>query len=239
MIKVLVCDDSIKITEQVSKLICNFEQKYKMEFEVWIENSSEFILTKPEQFDIAIVDVEMPGISGLHLSKKLKSINPDIIIIVLTSFQSYLDSAMKIHVFRYLSKPIDKNRFYLNLKDALNEYRLISKTITIVNNDEVHLIKTKDILYIENQKYGSIICTKRGNFRTNKKPKELSLIIAQEHCFVHSHNSIIVNLQNVIDFDKKNIVLRKNENELVTTYISQRKYSDFKKAFFSFAGGIK
>lgn len=239
MIKLLVCDDNIVITEQVSKLISVFEQKYKIKFQVSIENSSEFILTRPEQFDIAIVDIEMPGINGLRLSEKLKTLNPDIIIIILTSFQNYLDNAMKIHIFRYLSKPIDKNRFYLNLKDALTEYRLISKTITITNNDEVHLIKTKDILYIENQKYGSIIFTKRGNFRTNKKLKDLSQIISQENCFVYSHHSIIVNLQNVIDFDKNNIVLRKNKDELVTTYVSQRKYSNFKKAFFSFAGGIK
>lgn len=239
MIKILVCDDNITITEQVNKLISDFERKYKIEFQVSIENSSEFILTRPEQFDIAIVDVEMPSVNGIKLSKKLKSINPDAIVIILTSFQNYLDSAMRIHVFRYLSKPIDINRFNINLKDAINEYRLISKTITITNKDEVHSIKTKDILYIENQKHGSIINTKRGLFLADKKPKELLRIIGQENCFVYSHSSILVNLQNVIDFNRKEILLRKNSSETVSTYISQRKYSNFKKAFFNFAGDLK
>lgn len=238
MIKLLICDDSPEITNNVNYLITKFGQKHKIEFCITIENSSENVLKKSLLYDIAIIDIEMPGINGINLAKKLKLLNPDTIVIILTSFQNYLDSAMKIHVFRYLSKPIDKNRFYLNLKDAINEYRLISKTITITNSDEVHLIKTKDILYIENQKHGSIIYTKHGEFKTNKKPKEILETINQENCFVYSHNSILVNLQNVIDFNKSNIVLR-SENEMVTTYVSQRKYSSFKKSFFNFAGGLK
>ncbi len=53
----------------------------------------------------------MQGVNGLELSEKLKQLNPNIIVIVLTSFQNHLDSAMKIHVFRYLSKPIEKKIF--------------------------------------------------------------------------------------------------------------------------------
>lgn len=238
MIKILICDDDPVIRKQVTSLLLSFGNKNKLQFQIDIKDSGKFILTNPVRYDIAFIDIEMPNINGLNLSKLLKSLNPDIIIIVVTSFQNYLDDAMKIHVFRYLSKPIDKNRFYTNLKDALEEYRLISKIITVTFNDEVHRIKTKDILFIENQKYGSIIHSKCGNFQTNKKPKEWLKIIDQES-FVFSHNSILVNLQNVVDFNRTTVVLRKNDLETVTTYISQRKHSNFKKAFFNFAGGIK
>ncbi len=238
MIKILICDDDPAIREQISSLLLSFGNKNKLKFQIDIKESGKFILTNPVPYDIAYIDIEMPNVNGLNLSKRLKAINPDILVLVVTSFQSYLDDAMKIHVFRYLSKPIDKNRFYTNLKDALEEYRLISKMVTVIFNDEVHRIKTKDILFIENQKYGSIIHSKYGNYQTNKKPKEWLKMIDQES-FVFSHNSILVNLQNVVDFDSTTVVLRKNEQETVTTYISQRWRSDFKKAFFNFAGGIK
>lgn len=238
MIKILICDDDPNITQQVHQLVEKFDNKHKIQFDITTENFSENILKEGETYDIAIIDVEMPGVNGIKLSENLKQRNPDILVVILTSFQNYLDSAMKIHVFRYLSKPIDVNRLYNSLKDALNEYRLISKTITVTNKDEVHLIKTKDILYIENKKRGSIVHTKRGSFFVDKKPKELLQLIDQYNCFVYSHNSIIVNLQNVIDFNRQAIILRKNDTETVSTYISQRKYSIFKKAFFNFAGGL-
>ena len=149
MIKLLICDDNPEITKQIKELISIFEKKYRLKFQIDIKNSGDFILKDNKSYDIAIVDIEMPGINGLRLSEKLKELNSDTIVIVLTSFQNYLDSAMRIHVFRYLSKPIDKNRFYSNLKEAVEEYRLISKTITITNNCEVHLIKTKDIYILK------------------------------------------------------------------------------------------
>lgn len=102
MIKLLICDDNPEITKQIKELISIFEKKYRLKFQIDIKNSGDFILKDNKSYDIAIVDIEMPGINGLRLSEKLKELNSDTIVIVLTSFQNYLDSAMRIHVFRYL-----------------------------------------------------------------------------------------------------------------------------------------
>lgn len=239
MIKILICDDSEKTVNTLNKLTQLWGKYNNTSFEIDLKTSGDFILHNEEhQYDIAFIDIEMPGISGLKLAEILKKHNPDIIVIVVTSFQSYLDDAMRIHVFRYLSKPIDKNRFYKSLNDAVKEYRNLSKTIIIDTKDEVHYVKTKDILYIENLKYGALIVTKYNEYITNKKPKEWLEIINQPNCFVSSHNSYIVNLQNVIDFSKTQVTIKKNETETICTYMSQRKYAEFKKSFFAFAGGI-
>lgn len=239
MINILICDDNTIIIDQISKLINLWGKNNNVDFDIDKRTSGDFILKSSNSYDIAFVDIEMPGISGLKLSEELQKNNPDVLIIVITSFQSYLDAAMKVHVFRYLSKPIDTNRFNNNFKEAIIEYRNINKSIVLDLKDEVFFIKTKDILYIENLKYGSTIITKTNKYVTNKKPKEWFTMINQPNCFVFSHNSILINLQNVIDFDKSSVSMRKNNSEIITTYISQRKYKDFKKAFFDFAGGIK
>lgn len=239
MINILVCDDDKDITNEVNILLKNIEAKNRNNFNIDIKNRGDFIFSRNLPYDIAIVDIEMPGINGLKLSEKLKELNPDIIVIVLTSFQNYLDNAMRIHVFRYLSKPIDKNRFYENFNDALIEYKYLNKSLSVLFEDEVHQIKTKDILYFENLKYGSQIYTKRGTFRTNKKADEWLSILNQYDSFEYSYKGILVNLQNVIDFNKTYVYIRKNESEIITVYISQRKYSSFKKSFFRFIGGNK
>lgn len=239
MINILVCDDNKKILEEVYKLLKNIENKSKNEFNIDLRSRGDFIYSYNDPYDIAIVDIEMPGINGLKLSEKLKEFNPDIIVIVLTSFQNYLDNAMRIHVFRYLSKPIEKNRFYENFNDALIEYKYLNKSLSVLFEDEVHQIKTKDILYFENLKYGSQIHTKRGTFRTNKKADEWLSILNQYESFEYSYKGILVNLQNVIDFNKTYVYIRKNESEIITVYISQRKYGSFKKSFFRFIGGNK
>lgn len=238
MINVLVCDDDKDILSEVEALLKNYENAVGADFNIDLHTSGDFIFNEKKKYDIAVLDIEMPKINGIELSKMLSNINPDIIVIILTSYQKYLDDAMRVHVFRYLSKPIDENRFFENLKDAVNEIKSISKSITVKSAGNYHLIKTKDILYIENSKNGSVIITKNCDLITNKKPSELLEIIDQPQCFVYSHNSIIVNLQNVINFSKTTVTLRKNEDEIVETFISQRKYTQFKQAFFEYAGDM-
>ena len=133
MINILVCDDNENITDEVYKLLKYIEQKSKNEFNIDVKNRGDFIFSSNKSYDIAIVDIEMPGVNGLKLSEKLKELNSDVIVIVLTSFQNYLDNAMRIHVFRYLSKPIDKNRFYENFNDALTEYKFLNKLFNKLN----------------------------------------------------------------------------------------------------------
>lgn len=239
MLKVLICDDDVNITNKVQTLIDEIKNKYRCDFEITVRNSGEFVMGENSYYDIAIVDIEMPGISGLELSEKLKSANPDVLIIVLTSFSNYLDSAMKIQVFRYLSKPIDVERFNRNFLEAIEANKEISKQIIIQNSDSVYTVKTKDILYIENQKHGSVVVTKQRKFDTNKKPIEWDKIINQPNCFVFSHKSFLVNLQNVVNFNKHSATFQCGSDLVEIQCVSQRKYTDFKNKFFAFAGGIK
>ncbi len=239
MIKVLVCDDDKIITNKVNELLASIQEKYSFELNTQIYNDGQSVMENNETYDIAVVDIEMPDVDGLALSEELKRRNPDTIVIILTSFSDYLDSAMRIQVFRYLSKPIDEDRFSKNFIEAVNCYKQISKLIIVESGDKVITIKTKDILYIENLKHGSIVATKYGDYKTNKKPQEWYGIINQPNCFTFSHKSFLVNLQNVINFDKNSVYFQSINDSVRIAGLSQRKYYEFKKAFFDYAGGIK
>lgn len=239
MIKVLVCDDDKIIIEKVQQLLTIIQEQYSFELDIKTYNDGLLAMESKETYDIAIVDIEMPNVDGLALSEKLKRRNPDTIVLILTSFSDYLDSAMRIQVFRYLSKPIDEERFTKNFIEAVSYYKQISKQIIVESGDEVLTIKTKDIFYIENLKHGSVIATKHGDYKTNKKPQEWYEIINQPNCFTFSHKSFLVNLQNVINFDKNTVHFQGSNDSVRIACISQRKYYEFKKAFFDFAGGIR
>lgn len=237
MIKILICDDDKNIINRVSRLLDEFKRKHNTDFKVEVYKDGIFSKNKNAVYDIAILDIEMDGISGLEVAENLKNNNPDIIVIILTSYSDYLDSAMKINVFRYLSKPIDEQRFNKNFIEAIEYYRNISKQIVVKSNDEVSYVKTKDILYIENLKHGSLIVTKTDSLKTNKKPSEWADIIDQKDRFVFSHKSFLVNLQNVTNFDKSTMTFQKPYEHLDVACVSRRCFNDLKKAFFDFVGG--
>ena len=62
-----------------------------------------------EEFDVAVVDLQMPGIDGIEVQKRLKDLQPFLPCIVLTghgSVENALESG-KYNAFKFLSKPVD------------------------------------------------------------------------------------------------------------------------------------
>ena len=69
--------------------------------------------------NIAFLDINMPGKSGLELAQAIKSLNPDINIIMVTAYREYALDALQLYVSAYLLKPVDDNE----LREALDNLR--------------------------------------------------------------------------------------------------------------------
>lgn len=71
-----------------------------------------------EHIDIAFLDINMRGITGLELAEKLEKINPRLNIIFVTGFNDYKSEAMDLHASGYIMKPA-------TAEDILNEIRFL------------------------------------------------------------------------------------------------------------------
>ena len=65
---------------------------------------------KDISIDIAFLDIEMPGLNGIQLAKKLKELNPTINIIFVTAYDNYGLEAMRLHASGYVSKPVNADK---------------------------------------------------------------------------------------------------------------------------------
>lgn len=72
-----------------------------------------------ENFDVAFLDIEMPGLNGVALAKELKKTNPKINIIFVTAYNSYAIDAYHIHASGYILKPVNKEK----IAEELNSLR--------------------------------------------------------------------------------------------------------------------
>jgi two-component system LytT family response regulator len=234
--KILICDDEQSSIDIIIKLLKNISKQRKLLFDIKSYNSGDEVCLDNTNYDIAFIDIEMPGINGLTVTKHIKAINSNTIIFIVTSFQSYLDDAMALNVFRYLSKPIDENRFIKNINIAIDLYQKSTQNIVIDTYDECYNVFTRDILYVtlENRK----ACVVTSNCRLLPKQnfdywkKQLS----NYDYFAQSHYSFIVNLKNVTHFSKNEITLSSKGKDFPHIPISRRYYTSFKNAFYNYIG---
>jgi len=70
-------------------------------------NAAE-VLALPDvaSFDVAFVDIDMPGMSGMELAEELKRLNPRMNIVFATGYGEYMHDAFSLHSSGYLMKPI-------------------------------------------------------------------------------------------------------------------------------------
>ena len=68
---------------------------------------------RKESYDLLMVDVRMPGITGLDVTRAMRQEQPSLPVIVMTAFGSIETAVEAIHegAYDYVSKPIDTRRF--------------------------------------------------------------------------------------------------------------------------------
>lgn len=105
MIKTLIIDDN-KIIREYFQTMIDWESKGFTLTAIannGITGWHEFSRHKP---DLVITDVQMPGMSGLELSQKIKEISPDTMIVFISNYDNfnYVKGAIEIGVFDYILK---------------------------------------------------------------------------------------------------------------------------------------
>src|SRR5215469_3253238 len=70
-------------------------------------------LAETESFELVITDLKMPSMDGVELLRRLRSLDPDLTVIVMTAYATVgtAVSAMKEGAFDYLTKPFSKDAF--------------------------------------------------------------------------------------------------------------------------------
>ncbi len=101
--------------------------------------------TSKESFDVILLDLKMPGISGMEVLKKLKENDPDSVVIIITAYGT-VDSAveaMKRGAYDFLSKPFTPEALSSIVKRAVDSrLRALEDACIALALDEEMISKT-------------------------------------------------------------------------------------------------
>ena len=156
--------------------------------------------------------------------------NPYVKVFIVTSFPDYLDEAMEFHVYRYLSKPIDKNRLFRNLQAAIKQLETETKRINVLTEEGGTLVQADSILCVERVSGKVFVIQGNQTLDTTMKFEELAGILLQLPSFFQSHRSFIVNLKYVSEYRRDCILLKAGE-KTVNAYLTKRKLKEFRHSY--------
>ncbi|MFH1212615.1 MAG: sigma-54 dependent transcriptional regulator [Candidatus Neomarinimicrobiota bacterium] len=101
-----------------------------------------------QYLDVVLTDFRMPGMSGLDILKKVKAINPEIQVIIITAFGTVEDAvtAMRQGAWDYLSKPIDLDELELKIR-KISEHNALVRENQILKTQIAAAGLQTDIIY--------------------------------------------------------------------------------------------
>lgn len=151
MSKILIVDDEKMITDTLSTLI-----EMVLDYEVITLNDPEVLFNSNflsiEEFDMVISDFMMPKKDGIEVLKAIKSIQPDVIPILLTGYSdksNAIKSINEVGLYYYLEKPWDNDQLITIIKNGIEKKQLeeqIKRDYVIIRKRNEEITRLYDIM---------------------------------------------------------------------------------------------
>jgi ActR/RegA family two-component response regulator len=122
--KILLVDDDSNILDAYRR---SLSREFTLETALGPEQALK-LLTDNGPYAVIVVDMRMPGMDGLQLLTRIKTISPDTVRIMLTGnadMETAINAINEGSIFRFLNKPCSKDLMAKTLTAALVQYRLV------------------------------------------------------------------------------------------------------------------
>lgn len=235
MIKFAIVEDERAAIDILISFLDRYAEQTGQELSFDIYNcGSEMLMKFQSQYDIVLMDVQMPGMDGMETAKMLRKTDGDFCLIFITNMASVAINGYEVNAMDFLVKPITYFQFYNAIKKAINfcKKNLSSSIMINTSATEKKKIYIKNLLYVE--VYGHIL-----NFHTfdgvitihyvtmKEIEKELT-----EYGFARCNNCYLVNMRYISAIDKDSVTINGTELKM-----SKTRRNQFMRDFTKFMGG--
>lgn len=214
--KAIIIDDEKRARVSLSLLLQEYCPQVTIVAEC--ENLPEGVKAiRKHQPDIVLLDIEMPGHSGLELLDFFDENEVNFSIIFTTAYNEYALKAFKFSAVDYLLKPIipeelaeaiervakQKQRFenFRAFKENLQQETLTK--IAVPSGNTLLFLDTDKIMYIKGEgAYSEVFCSDGSKQLVSRNLKNFEDILCSDSRFLRIHKSYIVNFNFVVAFNK-------------------------------------
>ena len=229
--RIAVCDDEelfrIEFKSVLDKVLINAEY----DIDTFSGGSSLYEAFIKEPFDLVFLDIEMPGIDGITLAKRLRALSENVHIVFLTSHIEYALEGYEVNALRYLVKPVDINKLGEVLK-YIQDKKNNSRQIMIKQEGEDIVIDLSDVIYIESMDKNVRIVTSKKEYITRYNISDYEEEL-KNNGFFRIHRSYLISLSKVKKIVKNDVVMDGD----ISLPVSRSNVKALKEALYSYVEG--
>jgi two-component system response regulator HydG len=119
--KILIVDDELVVRDSLGKWFIT--EGYTVHA---VDSAHEALSSfQPGAWDVALIDIKMPGMDGIELQRRFHEIDPDLIVVIMTGYSSVETAvqALKQGAYDYITKPFDPDELVHTIRNAIEHRR--------------------------------------------------------------------------------------------------------------------
>ncbi len=210
--RIAVCDDQQEARELAGEWAAEWAQSRGYIGEVESFASGDAFLFRYEEdkaWDILLLDVEMPGLSGVEVAKRLRREDRLAQIVFLTGYPDYIAEGYDVSALHYLLKPVDRQKLFSVLDRAAERLRRDGKSLLLELPEELVRVPLYEVEYLEVR--GNYVTVHAGSGAYTVKKSLSSLERELDERFFRVGRSFVVNLGKVRRATKKEALLESGD----------------------------
>ena len=152
LFRAAICDDSAADCSYVQALLTNWAQARGVALQAEVFSSAErflFHYSQDKDFDLLLLDIEMGGMDGVTMAKRVRQDNEAIQIVFLTGYSDYIAEGYEVAALHYLMKPVSGKKLFPVLDRAMEKRKQNARCLNLSLPGELVRIPFYDIRYLD------------------------------------------------------------------------------------------
>lgn len=233
--RIAIVDDSLADSLLLEKYLRQYcETKSLTCTHVHYKNAADFLEHYQPCFDLIIMDIDMPGVTGVDAARRLRAEGDDVVLMFVTNMPQYALAGFEVQAVDYILKPVTYQTFALKLERALRFARRDREGWLALRTAEgVVRVSTADIIYVESILHYLVYHTEGREYKIRN-----TMSRAEEELrpfrFVRCSSGVLVNLRHVKGIERDEVLAASTRLK-----ISRSRRLEFMNAFTKYLGGIE
>lgn len=232
MYKVAVCDDTKDERVQVAELTRRFFENKGLRAHIDIYENGAGLLESGKEYDLCLLDVLMPGMSGIDAAEALAGKEGSPVVVFITSSLESAVEGYRVEAAGFILKPVEEENFRATM-DRVVERRLGVKSavLSVVHNRVNVELPLDRVVWFENRLHRVFVTLADGEVLSiHHKLSQLQQILEEHSRFLRCHQSYLVNLGFVEKLEES--CFRMKDGQIIP--ISRNFYKQSKNAYYHY-----
>ena len=202
---IALCDDDQAELSCLTSLLEEYRLKKdsSLTYDIF-HNATDLLETMPgHHFDLLILDILMPGITGMDAAREIRQSNSTLPIVFLTSSSEYAVESYRVHAADYILKPLNADILFPVLDRLLADFKSKQPYIPLKTSNGIVRLLLSQIVFVEVQNHLVSFTLADGTVYTaSGRLGDYEEIFLASGSFFKPHRSYLVNLRLVTGLDK-------------------------------------